>query len=232
MRSKQSAGTQRSAMPGASPAMTNPLHGTGLAWPWAQQNAPDLKSAASNPGSSDRGLLEKITGALPGWLQGSSATEPDVGEASASSSAQQQQVAVADPPARAQALEAPVDASVGNASSSELQRSQPKKDQLKPVPSPSTAASRVPRSIDGQMDGAGSEAAVAGNLQRGTGAAVEGTSEQAAREEADMTSRLLEASGLPLRLSEDGLPEASTAAGDKQYIQGEQRKLLLNMWLS
>ncbi len=216
VRSRQPGSSQRSAIPDNSRGLSNPLQGMSLAWPWAQRQAPELQGQTSNAGDN---VLERITGSLPGWLKGPSDAVPD-----ASAANQGQIDSDAAPSASYDSPTQPQDAPRSSAPLPEgasSRGSQPMSMSERPtvgaVP-PGTPSS------EGSTSEPRSEAPV-GHEAEASRAAGQARSPEAAdaaprREEADLTGSLLEASGLPLRLREDGLPEASSAAGEQRLLQG------------
>lgn len=223
VRSKQAGNSQRSAVPDTSRGLPNPLQGMGLAWPWAQQQAPQLQGGATSAGDS---VLERLTGSLPGWFKGSEDSAPDgsaagrqpVDSTAAPSSSDDSPAHLQDTPTVPRApLAAPQQAPSTTGSVQNREGPVPvPQSASNEAASPSSLTSRGPAPKEGPRAGEPEEAARAAGQSRGGESA-----DAAARREEDLTRSFLEAWGLPLRLREDGLPEASTAAAEERLLRGQ-----------
>ncbi|CAL8471391.1 g10933 [Coccomyxa elongata] len=224
VRSRQPGSSPRSAGHGASQGVSNPLQGMGLAWPWVQRPAPELQSGPSSTGDA---VLDRLAGTLPGWLRTSDNGAPD------DDAATQQ-------PSDTRSAPSPVDNSttwrqdaqtssakdmpLGPPEGVSRGSTQQQKEQPMPVPqmrSDEAAYPRMSSPVLGSSAALG-EKPMVGDMDKlaAQDRGADDADSSGAREEPDLTGSLLEASGLPMRLREDGLPEASTAAVDGQRLNG------------
>ncbi|BDA46772.1 hypothetical protein COCOBI_09-2250 [Coccomyxa sp. Obi] len=224
VRSKQPGTSTRSASRETSQGVSSPLQGMGLAWPWAQRSAPELQSGLSSTGDA---VLDRIASSLPGWLRGPDSAAPEDNAASQQPSETRSAPAPVDnSPTRrrdaqtSSAEDIPLDPPEGVLRGNVQQQ----KEQPMPVSqmrSDEAVPPRTSSTVRGSSAAPGEEP-MAGDIDKL--AARDGGADDAAgqgpREEADLTGSLLEASGLPLQLREDGLPEASTAAVNGQNLNG------------
>ena len=234
VRSKQPGSSQRSALPDNSQGLPNPLKGMALAWPWAQQQAPELQSGVTNTGDS---VLERLTGSLPGWLKGAEGSAPDAGAAdrrpAESTAPPSSSPYTPTQPQTAPSLPgAPLDAPQQFLSSSAAAQSREG-----PAPKPQSASGEAASPSTPPSMGSASSALGEGPVGReaardGGKARAAESADAAARREEDLTGSLLEASGLlPLQLREDGLPEASTAAPEERILKGARQALVCSFLL-
>lgn len=220
VRSKQAGSSPRSASQGVS----SPLQGMRLVWPWVQRPTPELQSGPSSTGDA---VLDKIAGSLPSWLRASDNGAPDDSAASQQPSDTRSAPSPVDnsPTWRqdaqtSSAKDMPLDPREGVSRGSMQQQ----KEQPMPAPqmrSEEAAPPRMSSPVLGSSAALG-EKPMVGDTDKlaAQDRAADDADSSGAREEADLTGSLLEASGLPMRLREDGLPDASTAAVDGQRLNG------------
>lgn len=225
VRSRQPGSSTGSAGQGSPQGMSSPLQGMGLAWPWAQRQAPELQSGRGTTGDA---VLDRLASSLPGWLTGSENGAPEDNAASQQpSETRSAPSAVDSSPTRRQDAQTPSGEDVPLHPPEGVLEGSVQQQQEQPMPVPQmkseeAAPPRASSSVSGSSAGPGKQSVV-GDMDRVAAqdrAADRYADDPGAREETDLTGSLLEASGLPLRLREDGLPEASTAAANDQNLNG------------
>lgn len=247
MGSKQPGSKNPAASSGAlapSASSFNPLQGSGFSLPWGKQpgDTPDSQPNASTERAAGSGLLSQMSE----LLKRTQNHPPDMSQARAA----QDKSSAASLPAPVM-QEAPANAEAGKFAAESQQQSLSRGDSTSPSSQSidSIRKEQSPPQASYQMQQRGAEPVEdlgkvaqqrlpqpdvsprAGDLPEedaGVAAQQKLPSPDQDRaelsEEPDLTSRLLEASGLPLQLGFDGLPEASSAATapDQRIAKGDR----------